>query len=137
MADIASVKPIERTIEIKHPGTGENVGIRVQLMSADDPRMKGVNRRIQDQRLQLESKGKAFKSDDLENNLNTICFKAMIGWTWYDTGNGDGPTTFNGEVPEFNRANVFAVLKELSWFENQIVTEISDEKAFFTTSPAT
>ena len=123
--DLKDIKPTERQISILHPGTGEDLGITVTVLSINDPEMVKIKRRIQDQRLTLERKGKGFKSDDIEENRDMLTFSAMKGWKWA------GKTTFNGDKPEFNRKNVYTVFKELTWFRDQIEEEISDESAFF------
>lgn len=126
--DIKDLKPTDRTIEILHPGTGEELGITVTVLSINDPQMVKIKRRIQDERIRLESKGKNFKSDDIEENRNIIVLGAMKDWKW------SGKANFNGQKPEFNRKNVLEVFKELPWFRDQIEEEVSDESAFFQTS---
>jgi hypothetical protein len=125
--DISSLKPTERLVEIRHPGTGDNLGITVSVLSLLDDRMKKIKRRLLDNRLQLESKGKKFKSSDVEDNETALLFEAMTGWQW------NGENTFRGEKPDFNIKNVKEVFTELEWFRNQIAEAVSDEEAFFTT----
>ena len=142
MSDISNIKPSERiTLEIHHPADeNELLGIRVFIMSISDPKMKKIKRRIQDDKLRLEARGKYFKSDDLEDNTNAILFSAMLGWEWYNpTGtpkdeNYDetAHANFHGnKSPEFNRATVVQVFTELEWFADQVADGISEEKAFF------
>ena len=123
--DLANIKPVERVIEILHPLTGEKIGVSVTVLSINDEKMAAVKRRIQNKRLELERRGKTFKADDLDENEFELLTTAITGWNW------DGDTDFHGEKPVFNEKNVKAVLKELSWFKQQIVEAISDEKAFF------
>ena len=128
--DISELKPAdERVIEITHPGTGDPIGVRVSLMSITDARMVKIKRKIQDERLRLEARGKNFKADDIEENRNELSFRAMTGWEWYDGANFKGDKN-----PVFNRATVDTVLTELPWFRDQIEEGVSDEKSFFTTS---
>ena len=126
--DISNIKSSERIIEILHPKTGEELGISVTVMSYDDDRMKKIRRKILDRRLHLEARGKHFKSEELNENANDLCFNAMTGWEWR------GDAVFHGKKPEFTRASVTAVFEELSWFRDQIDNAIGDEKAFFATS---
>lgn len=126
--DLNEVKPTERLVEIKHPGTGEDVGIRVAIMSVIDERMIKIKRKIQDNRLHLEARGKNFKSDDIEDNRNQLAFAAMTGWDWH------GDINLNGKKPEFNLSSVSNVLTAFPWFRDQVEEAISDEKAFFTNS---
>lgn len=123
--ELSDIKTTERMIEITHPKTGENLGIQVSLMAINDPRMKKIKRKIQDQKLHLEVRGKNFKSEDIEENTYAVVFAAMTGWQW------GKDATFKGKKPEFNRANVIEVFNELPWFLGQIDEAIGDEKAFF------
>ena len=133
--DIDSIVSGERTIEMKHPGNGALLGIRVSIMSITDPRMKKIRRQITDERLRLEARGKNFKADDIEDNRNKVTFSAMTGWEWYGK-NADGEQiTFRGTVPEFNRKNVYDVFDSKEWFRDQIDEEIGQEKDFFEVSP--
>lgn len=139
MADLATIKPSEISIEVFHPSTESNIGLRVGLLSMTDPRMKKVRRKILDEKLRRETKGKNFKAEEIEDNQNELIFNAMTSWEWYNpTGNkGDkgydpeADLTFHGQKPEFNRKNVFDVLTELEWVADQISEAISDEKRFF------
>lgn len=128
--DIANIAPSERTIEIHHPANeAELMEIRVSLMSINDKRMKKIKRRIHDEKLRLEARGKNFKSEDIEDNLQTMCFEAMTGWEWYGED-----ATFHGEKPEFNKKNVLKVFTECEWFLDQVSEGVSEERAFFTKS---
>lgn len=140
--DISTLKPTERVVKIVHPSTGKELGISVVLMSVDDPRMAKVKRRITDRKLQLEARGKTFKTAELEENSNDIVFTAMTGWSWKaedeqkdEKGNiikeAIEQPTFRGSIPEFNRKNVFEVFNELEWFRAQLDEELGDSKAFF------
>jgi len=126
--DLKDIKPSGRDIVITHPGTEEPLNITVSVLSISDPAMKKIKRKIQDERLTLERKGKNFKSDEIEENRNILTLSAMTGWKW------GKDAKFNGEVPEFNRKNVLSVFEELPWFRDQVEEAVSDESAFFTTS---
>jgi len=147
MADISTIKTTDRNIEIVHPADDtKKLGIMVSLMAISDPRMKRIKRKISDEKLRREAKGKHFKSDDIEENANELLFGAITGWNWYNpTGNvGDegykaaDDATFKGKKPEFNRASVMAVLTEpgMEWFGDQLMDAISEEKSFFANSEA-
>lgn len=123
--ELSEIAPSERTIEIVNPGTGEEVGVSVTIMSMDDERMKTARRLIQNRALQLQNKGKTFKADEVEDNKLNLLYSAITSWVWR------GDATFNGEKPELNRKNVYAVLTKLYWMREQIEAELADEKAFF------
>jgi hypothetical protein len=137
--DLATLKPTTRHIEIKHPATGEPLGIRVTIVSMDDDRLSGIKREIMDRRLHLESRNKRFKAEEIETNTVRLLFAATLEWEWYNpTGNegdegykADAMPVFNGEQPAFNERNFKAIVKELPWFRDQINEELGETKAFF------
>lgn len=123
--DLANLKPVERLIDILHPSTGEKIGVSVTVLSINDEKMAAAKRRIQNKKLELDRRGKTFKADDLEENEMELLTTAITGWNW------EGDVDFHGEKPAFNEKNVKAVLKELTWFKQQIMEAVGDEKAFF------
>lgn len=123
--ELSDLKPTERVIDILHPATAEDTHIKVTLVSFDDERLKRVRRKFQDERMRLESKGKSFKSEDIEENALLLLYTAMTGWTW------GADAVWRGQKPEFNLKNVKEVLTELPWFRSQIEEAMQDEAAFF------
>jgi hypothetical protein len=142
MADLSQIKSGDRIIEINNPATGEPIGVRVNVMSIDDDRMQKVKRRITDERLRLEQRGKVFKAEEIEENRNNILFTAMIGWEWYNpTGKSgdkgydpDAQATFGDDIPAFDRRSVITVFNALPWFADQVNEAVGDTKAFFSNS---
>ena len=123
--DLANLKPVERMIDILHTSTGEKIGVSVTVLSINDEKMAAAKRRIQNKKLEIDRRGKTFKADDLEENEMELLTNAITGWNW------EGDVDFHGEKPAFNEKNVKAVLKELTWFKQQIMEAVGDEKAFF------
>ena len=124
--DISTLIPVERIIEIKHPVKDENLGIRVNIISLNDEKMKQIRRKFINKRIELEKKGKSFRADDIENNEIDLLVACITGWDWYGED-----VTFNGSKPDFNEANVRNVLNTFGWFKDQISEAVGDEKAFF------
>ena len=124
--DISTLIPSERLIEIKHPVTEQNIGIRVNIISLNDDKMKQIRRRFINKRLELEKRGKSFKADDIESNEIDLLIACIVGWDWY----GDD-VKFGDFKPEFNEMNVRKVLNTLPWFKEQISEAVGDDKAFF------
>jgi len=123
--DLNDLKPSERTLEILSPKTGLEVGIRIFLCSLEDEKLKKLKRKIRDQQIHLEQRGKGFKSEEIEENAKALIFAAMTGWEWY------GDITLDGKVPEFNQKNVYYVLDEFYFFRKQIEEAFGDEASFF------
>lgn len=125
--DLSTLKPTEREIEIVHPVTREPFDIKITLMSVTDERLAKLKRKFQDERLRLETKGKGFKAEDIDDNLKMLAFSSIIDWKW------EGEANFHGEKPALNRNNAFRIFTELPWFLTQIQEAIGDEDAFFRT----
>lgn len=128
--DLSQLKPAERIVDILNPKTDAELGIKVTLISINDDKLKKIKRRIQDDKLRLEARGKNFKSDDIEENRNKLIFSAITGWMWGKDASGE-EVTFKGEKPDLNQKNFNAIITELPWFREQLEEAISDEKAFF------
>ncbi len=124
--DISTLIPSERIIEIKHPVTDKNLGIRVNIISLNDEKMKQIRRKFINKRIELEKKGKSFRADDIESNEIDLLVACITGWDWYGED-----VTFNGSKPDFNEANVRNVLNTFGWFKDQVSEAVGDEKAFF------
>lgn len=137
--DLKDLQPTERVYEMLHPGTKQPLGVRVTLLHVDDDRLKVLRRKIQDERYRQEQRGKAFKTEQYENNVNEICYTAITAWEWYNpTGDAgkkghkpEAQAKFNGEIPQLNKKNVMDVFEKLPWFRRQIFEEIGDDEAFF------
>lgn len=130
--DIASIKPIERTVEITHPGTGAPLGIRVRVMSIEDDRLKKIKRSITDERFKLESKGKSLKSEELEKNGERLLFGATLGWEWYNpTGEEADMPSMNGAVPDYTVRNFNELINTAPWIADQLREAIDETKSFF------
>lgn len=143
--DLSNIQPVERKIEILHPGTKQPIGLRCGIVAIDDDRLAKLKRDINDEQLRLNQRGKFLKTEEIEDNTQKLLFAAMTGWEWYNpTGkvgdkdyDADATPNFHGEVPEFNRKNVKAVTTELKWIAEQLKDGIGDTDAFFTTSNPT
>lgn len=122
--DFSEVKLSERVIDILHPKTGEETGIKVSLVSVEDAKLKHIKRKIRDERMRLEARGKSFKSEDEEDNLDKILFTAMTGWVW------GGEAIWRGQKPEFNLKNVKDVFENFISFRQQVAEAVEDTSAF-------
>lgn len=138
--DLSNLKPGERMIEILHPATKEPIGIRVSLVHIHDESLKKLKRQFQDERYRLESRGKHFKAENVENNLNELNFAAMKAWEWYNPTGSEKDKNFDpdkqanwkgNKSPEFSKKNVFEIFDTLPWFRDQIASEMGDDEAFF------
>lgn len=140
--DLANLKPKPRTLEILHPATGANLGVRMTVVSVDDDRLRKVKRDLRNKRLALEQRGKSFTAKEEEENMQDLLIAACIGWEWYNPTGSEGNEGFDaeempefeGEVPQFNPRNFKRVVEALPWFGTQISAFISETKDFFDNS---
>lgn len=123
--DISTLIPVERIIEIKHPGKDENLGIRVNILSMNDDKLKQVRRQFINKRIELEKRGKSYNAADIEANEVDLLLHCITGWDWY------GDINFEGSKPDFTEVNVRKVLTTFKWFKDQLTEAVSDDKAFF------
>lgn len=137
--DLSTLVPSERMIEILSPATKTPLGLRVTIMHIDDPRLKTLKRKLQDERQRREQRGKILTAETQDENLSELTYAAMLGWEWYNpTGvagdkgyKADKMPSFDGKQPDFTKANVFAMFEKLSWFRDQIGEAVSETESFF------
>lgn len=126
--DIAKIKPVNRKIEILHPGDESEIGLSVTLLSMSDPKLAKLKRNIQDERFALERKGKSFKSDDVETNMNRLAFASIVDWKW-----SKNAQLHDDKSPELNQKNAYELFRVAPWARDQINAEVGDDAAFFQT----
>lgn len=138
--NLLDLKPSERVIEILSPKNQEPIGIRITLVHVDDPRLKKLKRQIQDESSRLSQRGKIFKAEQLESNIQEVVFTAMTGWEWYNPTGQKGDAGYDAtrtleldgdKNPPFTKANVLKVFEVLPWFLEQIKKELDNSEAFF------
>lgn len=120
--DISTIVAAERTIDIKHPASGQPIGLKVTLRPDSDPAVTAARRSFLNDRLQRRGKVTAEK---IEEQNQRVIVAAVSGWTW------EGDLTFEGGKPDFNEINLVKVLKKLTWVRDQIDEELGDAAAFF------
>lgn len=122
--DISTLTVTGKTYEVKHPKTGENIGIRLMMVSLEDESMRKVRRAISDRASKLQMRGKFLTAAEQERNWMDLLFTALRGWEWY------GDVDFDKEKPAFTRENFDKICDRLPWFREQIDAEISEASNF-------
>lgn len=121
--DLSSIVANTRTIQIKHPNTGKDIGLAIDIVSLTDDRVKTVERQ---NRNKIMRKGmRKVSAESVDQSADDILIAAMTGWAWADDA------TFHGEQPGFNSENVQAVIDELPFVRSQIDEELANEADFF------
>lgn len=125
MTDITSIVAAPRKFEVKHPATGEPIGLKVELRPDSSDEVQAVKRKLINERLARDIKPTA---ERMESNRNLLLEAAVAGWEW------EGELTFEGTKPDFAPANLRKVLKKLPWVRDQIDAELGNDAAFFEAS---
>lgn len=122
MTDLSNIVATERTIEIKHPRTGQPVGLSVTLLPDSHPSVRAASRKAMNERLASRSKATA---ERIEGTRLDMLVAAVGGWEWA------GDLNFRGQKPEARPEAVREVLTSLSWIADQIDSELGDQTEFF------
>lgn len=123
--ELSEIKPELIAHEIRHPKTGDNIGIRVHVLPVTDPTIKKIGRQIQDRKNYLAQRGKILSAEEMEAFSVELVCAAVTDWEWY------GEVTFHNSQPEFSQANLKRVCSELDWFRAEIDEVLGDSKRFF------
>lgn len=123
--DISTIVAAPRTIDIKHPSTGEAIGLTVTLRPDSSDEVQAAKRKLINERLRHDVKATA---ERMENNGYLLLEAAVCGWDW------QGDLNFEGSKPELTPVNLRKVLKKLPWIRDQIDTELGNDAAFFENS---
>ena len=138
--ELSTIKPSAITREIKHPQTGEDIGVSVTVVQLESEQTKGERRRLMDRRAKAESRNKHLKAEEMEEAAVDILYSCMTDWNWRavedSKGNMQDAPTFEGEVPDFNRRNVKRVFKALPWFQAQVDDIVEEARDFYEKSKA-
>lgn len=132
--DISEIITKNREVELLHPKTDEPLGIHIELRSMHDKRVKLVERKIRDEILKTQSKGKAMKSVDIEANEKRLIEAAMVGWRWEadEQREIEQPSMDGEEHPEFTPKNIKRLLS-WEWARDTIDEELGNVADFFAT----
>lgn len=133
MADIGTtIVARERTIEITHPVTGDDIGLSVTLRPQSSPEVKEVLRQHGDEDLEFAQRtrgraGKKANAATVERRAVEHLAATISGWKWAEG------VTFKGEAPAYSTEAVKKLLSdpEAHWIRKQIDIEAGDEAAFF------
>lgn len=119
-------------VEIRHPVTGEKLGMAVTVASYQSERVKKVQRKLANaaMREQRRNPKKAATVDEVEDKAHDLMCAAVLSWEGFERDGKELPCT-----PE----NVRAVITspDLFFISEQIDRAAEDQQAFLTASQAT
>lgn len=130
MVSIKDIASHNKPLEMVHPGTGEPIGLTVELLAPDNPVIKTLLRRLTDMRKHKAQRNQIATAVDDERASMEVCAAAVVDWTWTKDKEGEYIGDWEGEQPDFNRKTLSEMLA-LDWFREQIDRDLSDQKSFF------
>jgi hypothetical protein len=125
--DILSIQPSLRTLVVKHPATGEPVGLEIDFRSMDSPEAQAVERQLKTKA--LRSGRSAQSVDKLEEGEYALLHAVTAAWRW-----SNGMALGTDTNPPLTRQNTEKLYRSASWIKKQLDDEMRDESGFFSKS---
>lgn len=124
--DLLSLTPNTIMLDLKHPATGEPLGVCVELRSLESDEVKTVERQLKNKA--LKGGRNTVTAEKIDDNTIALLSAALVAWTFSGDANlaGDKKPTCN----DTNKRKLLAVPA----IAKQIDVALGDEAAFFTTS---
>lgn len=124
--DLLSLKPNTLTVDLKHPATGELLGVNIELRSLESDEVKAVERGIKNKA--LKSGRNAVTAEKIDDNTVALLSAAIVSWTFSGSASlGDD------KKPACNEANKRKLLA-VPALAKQVDEALGDEAAFFSPS---
>lgn len=114
--DLSTLVPVERTVDVLHPKTGDPTGLKLKLAHESDPRVMEATRKVFD-----EARTKGNADPDRGRKLTMA---HVVGWEW------TGDATFNGKRPAFS-ADALAEVCKIPAVATAIFKAIGDDAGFY------
>lgn len=127
--DILSLQPSTIVVSLRHPGNGEELGLKIECTSLESDAVRQVERRIR--AIALKAGPKAATPERVENAELDLLTAAVVGWTWPDTLDLEGV-----KHPPCTVQNVRKFFAGCRWAVKQVDTALQDEASFFGSSAA-
>lgn len=109
-------------MELKHPTTGEGLGVVLRVASYESQRVKDAGRHQFDKALKAQTRGRAPTSKELEEVAHEKIVAAILDWRGMVLHGEDLPCT---------RENARRVVTEFPWVGEQVDAFAQDRSAFF------
>lgn len=133
--DLAKLKPNDRaTIRIKHPSTGEELGVVIVVYGMDSKAFNASRHKIQN-RILKKKKNVRTAEEIRQDSIQTLADCTAEWWTeeYKEKGKDKGKwikvgdfIEWNGDRLECNVENAKLLYSNLDWMKDQIDTEIGD-----------
>ncbi|MDO6966987.1 hypothetical protein [Rhizobium alvei] len=124
--DLLSITPNTTFLALKHPATGEDIGVTVELRSLESDEVKAVERMIKNKA--LKGGRNTVTAEKIDDNAAAILSAAIVSWSFSGDANLGGDKN-----PACNDANKRKLLS-VPPIAKQIDQALGDETAFFASS---
>lgn len=124
--DLLSLTPNTIAADLKHPATGEPLGVTVELRSLESDEVKAVERQLKNKA--LKGGRNTVTAEKIDDNTVALLSAAIVSWTFSGEANLGGD-----KKPACNDANKRKLLS-VPALAKQIDEALGDEAAFFAPS---
>jgi hypothetical protein len=107
-------------VDILHPKTGEELGIKIRVAGPDSARQKKARNAVNNERL-AKSRNKRATAADLESDALKVTAASIISW--------DGVIE-NGQAVELNSENAASILTKYPFIYDQLTSAVGDRAGF-------
>lgn len=119
--DLATIKPIEKELNIVHPGTGEKTGLILTIVCTQDSRYQDNVREVNDWALTI---GKDVTKDHEREFKQRLDSAHIVGFRF------EGDAVWNGETPKYSREIALEMAKQ-PVVREQLIIEANKIKDFY------
>lgn len=122
--DLGSIQTSSRLVEIKHPKTGANIGLRVAIQPSWAEAVRRVTHENSSQLIVATREGREQTFEEREAASMRFFAAIIIGWDWYDA-------TLDGEKPDLSSKAIESLFVRFPWIRMQLDSEAAKDKDFF------
>lgn len=122
--ELGSIQSSLRLVEIKHPKTNENIGLRVAIQPSWAEDVRRVTHDNSSQLIVANREGRDQTFEEREAASMRFFAAIIVGWDWYDA-------TLDGEKPELSLKAIETLFKRFPWIRIQVDNEAAKDKDFF------
>lgn len=134
--DITEIVLETQTVEIRNPNTEKLMGLRFELRSPEDPKVKAVTRAFQNEQLKRNKKPTVEKFEEFTRDQIVAAF---VSGEWYSpTGEEADMGSIKGERPAIDEKWLRQLLRREEPFaiviRRQLSEKLDDGESFFKNS---
>ncbi|MBN9345616.1 MAG: hypothetical protein J0I48_05335 [Devosia sp.] len=120
--DLSDIAPTSMKVAIRHPGTGKETGLIIDVQSLESPVVQKVRREQRD--AVLRTRNRKMTAEEIDEQITDQIVAAIAGWQW----NGDA--SWGGKKLDLTPENVRIVVAA-PWVRKQVEEAVADEAGFF------